>query len=126
MRLISAGAPSVSASGTFNVVIHNLNNNTFQNVFSGPFNNPNVPLAGPGPGETQVFAADGPDGQRFTLTRPWSLLLLDDARVIHESTPITPEVPAGQAPGGAPAHRDTLVLTFRGGGFQGDDATIPG
>ena len=56
VRLISAGAPSVSASGTFNVVIHNLNNNTFQNVFSGPFNNPNVPLAGPGPGETQVFA----------------------------------------------------------------------
>ena len=36
-------------------------------------------------GETRVFEADGPDGQRFTLTEPWSLLLLDDARVIHES-----------------------------------------
>ena len=41
-------------------------------------------------GETRVFEADGPDGQRFTLTEPWSLLLLDDARVIHESTPIQP------------------------------------
>jgi hypothetical protein len=55
------------------------------------------------------------------LTRPWSLLLLDDARVIHESTPITPAGrPEGE--GIAPrAHRDTLVLTFRAGGFQGDD-----
>lgn len=64
-------------------------------------------------GETRVFEADGPDGQRFTLTEPWSLLLLDDARVIHESTPIQPLDGAG--------HRDTLVLTYRAGGFQGDD-----
>lgn len=62
-------------------------------------------------GESRVFQADGPNGQRFTLTEPWSLLLLDDARVIHESTPIQPEGdPAG--------HRDTLVLTYRAGGFQ--------
>ena len=66
-------------------------------------------------GETRVFEADGPDGQRFTLLRPWSLLLLDDARVIHESTPIQPEDPA------SPGHRDTLVLTYRAGGFQGED-----
>jgi len=65
-------------------------------------------------GETRVFDADGPDGQRFTLERPWSLLLLDDARVIHESTPIQPEGEGG-------GHRDTLVLTWRAGGFQGDD-----
>lgn len=65
-------------------------------------------------GETRVFDADGPDGQRFTLEPPWSLLLLDDARVIHESTPIQP---AGEGGG----HRDTLVLTWRAGGFQGDD-----
>jgi len=26
-------------------------------------------------GETRVFQADGPAGQRFTLTQPWSLLL---------------------------------------------------
>lgn len=72
-------------------------------------------------GETRVFEADGPDGQRFTLREPWSLLLLDDARVIHESTPIQP-----LAADGAPGYRDTLVLTFRAGGFQGDDATITG
>ena len=62
-------------------------------------------------GETRVFQADGPAGQRFTMTEPWSLLLLDDERVIHESTPIQPL----QAHG----HRDTLVLTYRGAGFQG-------
>jgi hypothetical protein len=63
-------------------------------------------------GETRVFEADGPAGQRFTLTEPWSLLLLDDARVVHETTPIQPTAPGG--------HRDTLVLTYRAGGFQGD------
>ncbi len=66
-------------------------------------------------GETRVFQADGPDGQRFTLAEPWSLLLLDDTRVIHESTPIQPL--AGGEGGG---HRDTLVLTFRAGGFQAE------
>ena len=63
-------------------------------------------------GETRVFEADGPAGQRFTLAQPWSLLLLDDARVIHETTPIQPVDGKG--------HRDTLVLTARAGGFQGD------
>jgi hypothetical protein len=63
-------------------------------------------------GETRVFDASGPNGQRFTLTEPWSLLLLDDARVIHESTPIQPLEPNG--------HRDTLVVTLRAGGFQYD------
>lgn len=63
-------------------------------------------------GETRVFEADGPSGQRFTLSEPWSLLLLDDSRVIHESTPIQPLTTGG--------HRDTLVLTCRSGGFQGD------
>ncbi|MDE2408202.1 MAG: 2OG-Fe dioxygenase family protein [Xanthomonadaceae bacterium] len=64
-------------------------------------------------GETRVFAAQGPEGQRFTLDQPWSLLLMDDARVIHESTPIQPL----DARGG---HRDTWVLTFRAAGFLGD------
>jgi hypothetical protein len=41
-------------------------------------------------GETRVFEADGPNGKRFTMTAPWTLLLLDDATVIHESTPIQP------------------------------------
>ncbi len=62
-------------------------------------------------GETRVFDADGPQGVRFTLTEPWSMLLLDDTRVIHESTPIQPL--------GEHGWRDTLVLTFRRGGFQG-------
>jgi hypothetical protein len=62
-------------------------------------------------GETRVFEADGPHGVRFTLTEPWSTLLIDDARVIHESTPIQPL--------GEHGWRDTLVLTFRRGGFQG-------
>lgn len=65
-------------------------------------------------GESRVFEADGPAGQRFTLTDPWSLLLLDDARVIHETTPIQPLVP------GELGWRDTLVLTYRRNGFQGD------
>lgn len=63
-------------------------------------------------GETRVFQADGPAGERFTLTESWSLLLLDDERVIHETTPIQPVDGRG--------HRDTLVLTLRAGGFQGD------
>jgi len=63
-------------------------------------------------GETRVFQADGPAGQRFTLTEPWSVLLLDDERVVHETTPIQPV--------GGESHRDTLVLTCRAGGFQGD------
>ena len=65
-------------------------------------------------GETRVFDAAGPNGQRFTLTEPWSVLLLDDARVIHETTPIQPIEP--NASGG---HRDTLVVTLRAAGFQG-------
>jgi hypothetical protein len=64
-------------------------------------------------GETRVFEAHGPHGQRFTLCESWSVLLLDDARVIHESTPIQPEQPGG--------YRDTLVVTLRGQAFQGED-----
>ena len=63
-------------------------------------------------GETRVFEAGGPLGVRFTLERPWTALLLDDPRVVHESTPIQPEDAA------AKGRRDTLVLTYRAGGFQ--------
>ena len=65
-------------------------------------------------GETRVFEANGPRGQRFTMTAPWTMLLLDDAAVIHESTPIQPLAEHG--------HRDTLVLTWRAGSFQGANA----
>jgi hypothetical protein len=61
-------------------------------------------------GETRVFQVDSPLGVRFTLTEPWSALLMDDARVIHETTPIQPA--------GRNGWRDTLVLTYRRGGFQ--------
>lgn len=66
-------------------------------------------------GETRVFAADGPTGLRFTMLEPWTTLVLDDARVIHESTPIQPLEAYG--------HRDTLVLTYRAGSFQGPAAS---
>jgi hypothetical protein len=61
-------------------------------------------------GETRIFEAVGSTGLRFTLTEPWSLLLMNDERMIHESTPIQPTGPHG--------FRDTLVLTFRSNGFQ--------
>jgi hypothetical protein len=61
-------------------------------------------------GETRVFEAHGAHGVRFTLEEPWSMLLMDDARVIHETTPLQ-----AQGQGGA---RDTLVLTYRAQGFQ--------
>ena len=71
-------------------------------------------------GETRVFDAVGPNGIRFTMIEPWTLLMLDDARVVHETTPIQPLHPqiAPSVPGG---HRDTLVLTFRSAGFQGPE-----
>jgi hypothetical protein len=65
-------------------------------------------------GETRIFEAAGTGGKRFTMLEPWTLLLLDDAAVIHESTPIQPT--------GENGHRDTLVLTWRAGAFQGEDA----
>jgi len=71
-------------------------------------------------GETRVFDVEGPNGQRFTLAEPWSVLLLDDARVIHESTPIQPITPQGLSP--QDCFRDTLVVTLRAHGFQGDGA----
>ncbi|MDC8785068.1 2OG-Fe dioxygenase family protein [Roseateles koreensis] len=61
-------------------------------------------------GESRVFEAQGPQGQRFTMTAPWTLLLLDDEQVIHESTPIQPVGDYG--------YRDTLVITLRSSGFQ--------
>ncbi len=64
-------------------------------------------------GETRVFDANGPQGLRFVMQEPLTTLLLDDARVIHETTPILP-LQADAVDG----HRDTLVLTYRADGFQ--------
>ena len=64
-------------------------------------------------GETRVFDAHGPHGMRFLMLQPLTALLLDDARVIHETTPILPA--DDLHPNG---FRDTLVLTYRAAGFQ--------
>jgi hypothetical protein len=61
-------------------------------------------------GETRIFDAQGSTGLRFTLTQAWSLLLMNDEKMIHESTPIQPVGDYG--------YRDTLVLTYRSKGFQ--------
>ena len=61
-------------------------------------------------GETRIFDAVGSAGLRFTLTQPWSALIMNDERMIHESTPIQPL--------GNYGYRDTLVLTYRSNGFQ--------
>jgi hypothetical protein len=61
-------------------------------------------------GETRVFQAQGSAGVRFTMEQPWSMLLMDDARVIHETTPIQAQQQLGL--------RDTLVVTYREQGFQ--------
>jgi hypothetical protein len=63
-------------------------------------------------GETRVFDLDGPRGQRFTLDEPWSVLLLHDPQMIHETTPIQP-LDADEL-----GWRDTLVITLRAGGFM--------
>jgi len=44
----------------------------------------------------------------FTLTHPFDAALVDDARVYHGVTAVEPLDPA------LPAHRDVLVVTFRG------------
>lgn len=67
-------------------------------------------------GETRVFEMTTPFGQRFTLSQPWSVLLLDDERVIHETTPIQPAEENG--------YRDTLVVTLRAKSFLDDPAMI--
>ena len=62
-------------------------------------------------GESRVFELQGARGVRFTLRQAWSVLLMDDTRVIHETTPIQPGFDA------AAGCRDTLVLTWRADGF---------
>jgi hypothetical protein len=61
-------------------------------------------------GETRLFNLHGNDGIRFTLDQPWSVLLLNDHKIIHETTPIQDATQKG--------YRDTLVLTYRRNGFQ--------
>jgi hypothetical protein len=58
-------------------------------------------------GTTTVHSLTGVELGSFTLTDPFDAALLDDARVAHGVTPVTPLDPA------QPAYRDVLVVTFR-------------
>jgi hypothetical protein len=60
-------------------------------------------------GVTSIHTLDGKTLAQTTLAQPWSLMLLDDNRVAHATTPI-------EAAGATPV-RDTLVITYRQAGF---------
>ncbi len=66
--------------------------------------------AGVAGGETAVRSTQGGLLLQTQLAVPWTALLMDDRRVNHETTPIVGVAPV--------AHRDTLVLTYRSGGFM--------
>jgi hypothetical protein len=58
-------------------------------------------------GTTTIHAHDGTQLGSFTLTHALDAALVDDARVCHGVTAVTPLDPA------LPAHRDVLVVTFK-------------
>ncbi|WP_240151623.1 2OG-Fe dioxygenase family protein [Oleiagrimonas citrea] len=58
-------------------------------------------------GTTTIHAPDGTELGSFTLARPLDAALVDDARVFHGVTPVTPHDASREA------HRDVLVVTFR-------------
>ncbi|HVH27194.1 MAG TPA: 2OG-Fe dioxygenase family protein [Vicinamibacterales bacterium] len=58
-------------------------------------------------GTTTVHGEGGRQLGSFTLTDPFDAALLDDSRVAHGVTPVTPLDP------GKAAYRDVLVVTFR-------------
>jgi hypothetical protein len=58
-------------------------------------------------GETSIHDLQKRHLGSFTLTEPMEAALVDDDRVYHGVTPVTPIDPA------APAYRDVLVATFR-------------
>ncbi|WP_408611044.1 2OG-Fe dioxygenase family protein [Caulobacter hibisci] len=58
-------------------------------------------------GVTDIFAPDGRALGSFTLTEPGDAVFLDDHRVLHGVTAISPLAP------GQDARRDVLVVTFR-------------
>jgi hypothetical protein len=57
-------------------------------------------------GTTRVSAPDGKELGSFTLTQPLDAAIVDDARVMHAVTPVTPVNPA------LPGRRDVLVATY--------------
>ncbi len=63
-------------------------------------------------GTTTIHAPDGSELGSFTLAQPLDAALVDDARVRHGVTPVSPHDPD------RPAHRDVLVVTFRRNGMK--------
>jgi hypothetical protein len=59
-------------------------------------------------GTTTIHTPDGELLGSFTLTRPLDAALIDDPRVCHGVTAVTPLDPM------QPSHRDVLVVTFKG------------
>lgn len=57
-------------------------------------------------GETRIRDQAGETLARFTLAEPFDAAIVDDARVLHGVTPVTPLDPSH------PAWRDVLVVTF--------------
>jgi hypothetical protein len=58
-------------------------------------------------GTTMIHGPDGLSLGSFTLTTPFDATLIDDTRVAHGVTAVTPLDPT------QPAYRDVLVVTFR-------------
>lgn len=58
-------------------------------------------------GTTTIHDRDGSLLGSFTLTAPLDAALVDDARVFHGVTAVTPQDPSREA------HRDVLVVTFK-------------
>ena len=58
-------------------------------------------------GTTTIHGADHALLGSFTLTHALDAALVDDARVFHGVTAVTPVAPS------QPAHRDVLVVTFK-------------
>ncbi|RDZ26107.1 2OG-Fe dioxygenase family protein [Lysobacter silvisoli] len=58
-------------------------------------------------GTTTIHSGDGRELGSFTLTTPLDAALVDDSRVFHGVTAVTPQDPI------LPAHRDVLVVTLR-------------
>lgn len=61
-------------------------------------------------GESRILYSDEAMCLAKILTNCWTLLIIDDTRMLHETTPITSTSSSG--------YRDTLVLTYRRSGFQ--------
>ncbi len=59
-------------------------------------------------GVTSIARPDGEPLGAFTLVAPMDAVFIDDHRVVHGVTAVTPADPT------QPGHRDVLVLTFKG------------